>query len=297
MKKKKRNIIICVVIVAIIAIFISTLLLLNNSEQKNKIDEDIRNQTVISPEELESMTNNVEVIEDFVEPGKNTLEVDKIQGYSPKISVKNATTNAKDADENDGVATKKGKSAQVQLSDPNLLIETVGSYMGNFLEDGSDEPIKNVTSIVITNNSDKMLQVGDITFKVNDKDTATFRVTNLLPHTSALVLESNKREYSDEDDYSYGEVVNAYLDEPDLLKKKFEITKEDGKLVLKNKTKKSYKKVYVYYKYAQAGGVFKGGITYRVPFENIESGKTVSSIANHFNKNTSIIVDVQIAEE
>ena len=173
----------------------------------------------------------------------------------------------------------------------------MGSYTGNYLEDGSDEPIEKVAAIIISNTSDKMLQVGDITFKVSDKENATFRVTNLLPHTSALVLESNKRKYSDKDDYSYGTVVNAYLDAPDLLEDKFEVIKENGNLKLKNKTDKTYKKVYVYYKYVQSGGAFMGGITYRVPFENIGGKKTVTSVANHFNANTSVVVDVQIAEE
>lgn len=119
---------------------------------------------------------------------------------------------------------------------------------------GSDEPIEKVAAIIISNTSDKMLQVGDITFKVSDKENATFRVTNLLPHTSALVLESNKRKYSDKDDYSYGTVVNAYLDDPDLLEDKFEVIKENGNLKLKNKTDKTYKKVYVYIQIRSSGG-------------------------------------------
>ena len=255
--------------------------------------KEAQKNTALSPEELESITNNVTRVEDYVEPGKNTLEVDKIQGFTTKKSVKNSTTNQKDKKSN----KDDKESEKVELSDSNLIIEKVGSYTGNYLEDGSDEPIEKVAAIIISNTSDKMLQVGDITFKVNDKENATFRVTNLLPHTSALVLESNKRKYSDKDDYSYGTVVNAYLDDPDLLEDKFEVIKENGNLKLKNKTDKIYKKVYVYYKYIQSGGAFMGGITYRVPFENIEGKKTVTSVANHFSANTSVIVDVQIAEE
>lgn len=300
--KKKRNVIIAVIIVAIIGILAATLMILNNSEKKNRdnnpIGEDIKKQTVISPEELESMTNNVELIEDYVEPGKNTLEVNKIQGFTSRKNVNNSETNAKKSKKKDDeTKADTGKTVETVLSDSNLIVESIGSYTGNFIEDGSDETIKAVTALVISNISDKMLQVGDITFQVNDKETASFRVTNLLPHTSVLVLETNKRTYSDKDDYSYGTVVNAYLDKPDLMKKVFKITKENGKLVLKNKTDKSYKKVYVYYKYAQTGGAFLGGITYRVPFENVEGKKSVSSVANHFNANTSVIVDVQIAEE
>lgn len=297
MNSKNKKIIVIVVVVCVALLLVGTILFFKNANNNNgeveRMKKEAQKNTALSPEELESITNNVTRVEDYVEPGKNTLEVDKIQGFTTKKSVKNSTTNQKNKKSN----KDDKKSEKVELSDSNLIIEKVGSYTGNYLEDGSDEPIEKVAAIIISNTSDKMLQVGDITFKVSDKENATFRVTNLLPHTSALVLESNKRKYGDKDDYSYGTVVNAYLDNPDLLEDKFEVIKENGNLKLKNKTGKTYKKVYVYYKYVQSGGAFMGGITYRVPFENIGGKKTVTSVANHFNANTSVVVDVQIAEE
>ena len=297
MNSKNKEIIVIVIVVCVALLLVGTILFFKNANNNNgeveSMKKEAQKNTALSPEELESITNSVTRVEDYVEPGKNTLEVDKIQGFTTKKSVKHSTTNQKNKKSN----KDDKKSEKVELSDSNLIIEKVGSYTGNYLEDGSDEPIEKVAAIIISNTSDKMLQVGDITFKVNDKENATFRVTNLLPHTSALVLESNKRKYSDKDDYSYGTVVNAYLDDPDLLEDKFEVIKENGNLKLKNKTDKTYKKVYVYYKYVQSGGAFMGGITYRVPFENIGGKKTVTSVANHFSANTSVIVDVQIAEE
>lgn len=297
MNSKNKKIIVIVIVVCVVLLLVGTILFFknanNNKSEVESMKKEAQKNTALSPEELESITNNVTRVEDYVEPGKNTLEVDKIQGFTTKKSVKNSTTNQKNKKSN----KDDKKTDKVELSDSNLIIEKVGSYTGNYLEDGSDETIEKVAAIIISNTSDKMLQVGDITFKVSDKENATFRVTNLLPHTSALVLESNKRKYSDKDDYSYGTVVNAYLDAPDLLEDKFEVIKENGNLKLKNKTDKTYKKVYVYYKYVQSGGAFMGGITYRVPFENIEGKKTVTSVANHFSANTSVIVDVQIAEE
>lgn len=297
MNSKNKKIIVIVIVVCVVLLLVGTILFFknanNNKSEVESMKKEAQKNTALSPEKLESITNNVTRVEDYVEPGKNTLEVDKIQGFTTKKSVKNSTTNQKDKKSN----KDDKKSEKVELSDSNLIIEKVGSYTGNYLEDGSDEPIEKVAAIIISNTSDKMLQVGVLPLKLVTKENATFRVTNLLPHTSALVLESNKRKYSDKDDYSYGTVVNAYLDAPDLLEDKFEVIKENGNLKLKNKTDKTYKKVYVYYKYVQSGGAFMGGITYRVPFENIEGKKTVTSVANHFSANTSVIVDVQIAEE
>jgi hypothetical protein len=270
----------------------------------SRTDKKSEGETVVNPANYVDETVQVQTMENFVEPGKNTLDIDDITGFAQKKNNEEGNSNAskKKTDKNENNSEETSASSTVEeikmeLSDPNLTVESVGSYTGNYIEDGTDDPISNVTAMVITNHSDKMLQVGDITFQVNKKETANFRVTNLLPGTSVLVLELNKREYHEKDDFSYGEVSNAYLESPDVLSDKFTIEKKDGELVIKNKTDKSYKKVYVYYKYAQSGGAFMGGITYRVPFENVDAKATVTSVANHFSKNTSIIVDVQIVEE
>ena len=48
----------------------------------------------------------------------------------------------------------------------------------------------------------------------------------------------------------------------------------------------------MYYKYAQQGGLYLGGITYRCKFENVEVGATIEVDANHFFKDTSVILMV-----
>jgi hypothetical protein len=314
--KKKQNRKIIIICIAALALFVGVIVLFSqcgnknavdnkndkeNSTQKATLSKEDEEFTPISPEELESMTIQVEVDKDYVEPDKNTLNINKIAGFTQKKNNEAGNSNAPKSKKNKkkqkDTTSKDAEKVKFELSDENLTIESVGSYMGNYVEDGSDEPTKDVAAIVITNHSKKMLQVGDITYQVTKKDKAEFRVTNLLPGMSALVLEKNKRPYKEKDDYSYGTVVNAYLDNPTLKEDMFKLTKENGKLLLENKTDKDYKKIYVYYKYTQIGGAFFGGITYRVPFEDVKAGTKVESIANHYNKNTSKIVDVQIAQE
>ena len=133
--------------------------------------------------------------------------------------------------------------------------------------------------MLITNNSDQMLQVALIDFQVNSNETASFKVTNLPAGTSTLVLESNKREFSDNDTYTYGNAATGYMDQPTLEEDKVELKTENGKITLKNKTDKELKTVYVYYKYMQIGGAYFGGITYRTPFENVGAGKEAEAVA------------------
>lgn len=295
---RQRNLAAAILIfiaVAVGAVFI--VFSVREHERNNKGYHEITSQ-----EELENLEIRVKSSEDYVEPDKGTLDMDKIQGFTAagENVLSSTDTTEDDTDsKSDSKDSEQDSSAvsDITLADSNLTVEAVGSYSGNFLEDGSDEPTANVAAMLITNNSDKMLQIAEISFQVNEKDTAVFKVTDLPAGTSTLVLESNKREFSEEDAYTYGETATAYIEQPSLEEDKFELETEDGKITLKNKTDKSYEKVYVYYKYVQIGGAYLGGITYRTPFENVPAGGEAEAVAAHFNPESSKIMAVQIQQE
>lgn len=295
---RQRNLAAAILIfiaVAVGAVFI--VFSVREHERNNKGYHEITSQ-----EELENLEIRVKSSEDYVEPDKGTLDMDKIQGFTAageNVSSSTDTTEDDTDSKSDSKDSEQDSSAvsDITLADSNLTVEAVGSYSGNFLEDGSDEPTANVAAMLITNNSDKMLQIAEISFKVNEKDTAVFKVTDLPAGTSTLALESNKREFSEEDAYTYGETATAYIEQPSLEEDKFELETEDGKITLKNKTDKSYEKVYVYYKYVQIGGAYLGGITYRTPFENVPAGGEAEAVAAHFNPESSKIMAVQIQQE
>lgn len=280
-QKKKLGIIIAIVAaVLVVGVIIFFALKPNGINSQEETSEEKGYHELADGENPADIDVKVKSSNDFVEPGKDTLDVSKIQGYSAKV----------------GVEDKTEKSEQIVLSDSNLTVESIGAYSGSFIEDGSDEAIKNVTAMLITNNSDQMLQVALIDFQVNSNETASFKVTNLPAGTSTLVLESNKREFSDKDTYTYGNAATGYMDQPTLEEDKVELKTENGKITLKNKTDKELKRVYVYYKYVQIGGAYFGGITYRTPFENVGAGKEAEAVAAHFNPDSSQIMGVQILE-
>lgn len=277
MKKNKinRKTIVVASILAIIILIIGFVI-----ADELKYDVDKGYHEITDMDEVDNLEIKVKSSDDYVEPAEGTLNISKIEGFN--------LSTVKDT-------TEEG-TQKIILSDSNLTVEAIGRYAGNFLEDGSDEPTANVAAMLITNNSDRMLQIAEITFKVNDTETATFKVTNLPVGTSTLVLEANRREFSEEDSYTYGEAATGYMNEPTLEEDKFELVTEKGKIILKNKTNESYEKVYVYYKYVQIGGAYLGGITYRTPFENVPVGGEVEAIAAHFNPESSKIMAVQILE-
>lgn len=286
-QKKKLGIIIAIVAaVLVVGVIIFFALKPNGINSQEETSEEKGYHELADGENPADIDVKVKSSNDFVKPGKDTLDASKIQGYSAKVG---------DSDKNDD-SKETEKAEQIVLSDSNLTVESIGAYSGSFIEDGSDEATKNVTAMLITNNSDQMLQVALIDFKVNSNETASFKVTNLPAGTSTLVLESNKREFSDKDTYTYGNAATGYMDQPTLEEDKVELKTENGKITLKNKTDKELKRVYVYYKYMQIGGAYFGGITYRTPFENVGAGKEAEAVAAHFNPDSSQIMGVQILD-
>lgn len=286
-QKKKLGIIIAIVAaVLVVGVIIFFALKPNGINSQEETSEEKGYHELADGENPADIDVKVKSSNDFVKPGKDTLDASKIQGYSAKVG---------DSDKNDN-SKETEKAEQIVLSDSNLTVESIGAYSGSFIEDGSDEAIKNVTAMLITNNSDQMLQVALIDFQVNSNETASFKVTNLPAGTSTLVLESNKREFSDKDTYTYGNAATGYMDQPTLEEDKVELKTENGKITLKNKTDKELKRVYVYYKYVQIGGAYFGGITYRTPFENVGAGKEAEAVAAHFNPDSSQIMGVQILD-
>ena len=286
-QKKKLGIIIAIVAaVLVVGVIIFFALKPNGINSQEETSEEKGYHELADGENPADIDVKVKSSNDFVKPGKDTLDASKIQGYSAKVG---------DSDKNDN-SKETEKAEQIVLSDSNLTVESIGAYTGSFIEDGSDEATKNVTAMLITNNSDQMLQVALIDFQVNSNETASFKVTNLPAGTSTLVLESNKREFSDKDTYTYGNAATGYMDQPTLEEDKVELKTENGKITLKNKTDKELKRVYVYYKYVQIGGAYFGGITYRTPFENVGAGKEAEAVAAHFNPDSSQIMGVQILD-
>lgn len=287
MKQKKKLGIIIAIVAAVLVVGVMIFALKPNGINSQEETSDEKGYHELADgENPADIDVKVKSSNDFVEPGKDTLDASKIQGYSAKVG---------DSDKNDN-SKETEKAEQIVLSDSNLTVESIGAYSGSFIEDGSDEATKNVTAMLITNNSDQMLQVALIDFQVNSNETASFKVTNLPAGTSTLVLESNKREFSDKDTYTYGNAATGYMDQPTLEEDKVELKTENGKITLKNKTEKELKTVYVYYKYMQIGGAYLGGITYRTPFENVGAGKEAEAVAAHFNPDSSQIMGVQILE-
>ncbi|MBE5921253.1 MAG: hypothetical protein E7269_00620 [Lachnospiraceae bacterium] len=182
-----------------------------------------------------------------------------------------------------------------KLSDANLCIEAVGGYNGLFVEDGSNESIHNVLSLIVTNNSEQTLQIARITLS-DGEITYSFQITTLPAGASVLVLEQNKEMFTASKEYVVTDLSSGYFSSDSLMEDELTITGEDGKIIVENIGEKTYSKLYVYYKLMKRGGVYMGGITYRTPIENLAPGESKEAVAAHYREASGHIIMVEAAE-
>lgn len=284
MNKKKGVIGVIIVVICIVAVVAGFYINKSKKEEaRNKVKEDYNlsdeEMKTLTDEDIKKLANDEAKVEvkEVKKPTKDSLDVDKIAGFDYQNQKKVG-----------------GLTLPYKVEKTDLVVENIGQYTGQFIEDGSDKPVANVLSLLVKNNSNKVVQYGEINIKVNGNKNAVFKVTNLPPKTSTLVMESTgKIEFNKDDKYKYVDSIQAKLNNMSLMKDKVQITKqEDGVIGIKNVSGKDLGTVYVYYKYFQEGGAYLGGITYRVKFENVKAGASVEEKTSHFSKNSSEILMV-----
>ena len=176
-----------------------------------------------------------------------------------------------------------------------MEILSIGQYSGKFLEDGSDKDKENILAIVVKNTSDQVIDYGEITMKISGKSgILKFKVTNLKPGASALVMESSGEvEFNTQDRYIYVGSNSNTIKSTSFKEDEVAITTKGNKITVENLTDKNINKVYVYYKTVSPGNCYLGGVTYRLKLQNVRSGKSVSAESRHFSNLSSEIIKVE----
>ena len=249
-------------------------------DKANNKKEDIKTET------------QAEQVEEKLVVDINKLDISKLDGYTPGEKL-NGEEQSVNTDEN--TVTVGGISLPYNIEKKNMEISSIGQYSGKFLEDGSDTDKENILAIVVKNTSDKVIDYGEITMKISGKSgTLKFKVTNLKPGASALVMESSGEvEFNTQDRYIYVGSNSNTIKSTSLKEDEVAITTKGNKITVENLTDKNINKVYVYYKTVSPGNCYLGGVTYRLKLQNVRSGKSVSAESRHFSNLSSEIIKVE----
>lgn len=175
-----------------------------------------------------------------------------------------------------------------------ILITDYIRYTGPFLEDRSDDFVSDVLAIQVTNTGEEYIQTMDIL--LNDGETeARFSLSTLFPGETVVVLEKNRMEYSSAPEFTQVQTSNVALFEnhPGMCENQLEIQSMNGVINVTNISGEDIQgDIMVYYK-NYIGGVYYGGITYRVRIQGgLKAGEIRQGSAAHFNPTNSTVVFV-----
>ena len=180
----------------------------------------------------------------------------------------------------------------------DVTISSLGEgYSGEFMEDGSDEKVRNVLALKFTNNGAQAIQFGEYVFDLND-EVVSFKFSNLPAGQSCIVLEAAKHRYKRKDTLNLVSRVVAQVDElPFASDKVLVVDNSDNTITIMNLTDKVLPSARAFYKtFDEENNVFIGGITYTAKVENIPAGGGVTVEPSHYVSGKSVVVGSGIYE-
>ena len=177
-----------------------------------------------------------------------------------------------------------------------LQILSVSPYAGPYFEDGSDEEVLRVASLLVQNPDKRHLQYAELHLTLDGKE-AVFRISDLPPGKTVLVLEANRLEiYPDPDARLLtGKTVTVYQD-PEAEEEHPELSfrSTGGNLTVTNKGRTTVGSVDVTFKIRRDGETFLGGVSYHVRFGKLAPGESRTLPAAHFDTDTCEIVFLKV---
>lgn len=178
----------------------------------------------------------------------------------------------------------------------NLVIQSVRSYDGVFLEDGSNADVTGVSTIVLVNNGQTGIEYAEITLNQGPV-VLTYKATSIPAGATLVVQEATAAKHSN-GKYTACSANVAQASEFELSEELVKVEEiENGTLLVTNLTDKSLSRVRVFYKFAfEKGKIYVGGITYSAELTALKPGQSAKLTASHFAAGSSEVIMVRTYE-
>lgn len=202
--------------------------------------------------------------------------------------------------EKESISNKEISSAQIESNveqeinlGSNVYVTGVDTYIGAYVEDGSDEFVENIMMLTLENKGEEYIQFATVTLNNN----YIFEITTLFPGEKVLVLEKNRAEYQADFGIESAEISNVALfaECPSMNEDVLKITGEDGMITITNVSGEKFAGGKVFYKNVLDDG-YLGGITYAGTIPELEADEMVKLSAKHFVNDSSEFVFVTYAK-
>ena len=197
-----------------------------------------------------------------------------------------------------GEETVKQPWTSLKDEDYGIEIRTLAAgYDGAFLEDGTDDEVKNVLALLFVNTSDKDVQYAEYAFAVDGKP-ISFKVSDLPAGQQCVVLEASRHQRNTNEVLELISRVVAPVDMLPGSDKVLPVINDDNTITLMNTTQEELPVVRVFYKYFyEDENSFVGGITYTATATKVPAGGSVTIAPSHFEANASVIMGTGVYDQ
>ncbi len=177
---------------------------------------------------------------------------------------------------------------EVEVEAVEITCDKYSVFSGQYPEDGRDELVSGVAAILVTNRSDRFLDLATIFFEIDGKK-AAFLVTGLPAGRSAWVMEATKLTVTNKSVFTYVDIATGFRDGVTASTEDITITANGNMLTAVNNTNQPIEDVFAYYKLLHTDGNYFGGITYRVDFGTLVPGEPVEIMAGHYSEDAEFV--------
>ena len=233
--------------------------------------------------------NELEVIDE------NPIDTIRQTGNS---NLSGVTTDTGSGTAGTGEETVKQPWTNLKDEDYGIEIRTLAAgYDGAFLEDGTDDEVKNVLALLFVNTSDKDVQYAEYAFAVDGKP-ISFKVSDLPAGQQCVVLEASRHQRNTNEVLELISRVVAPVDMLPGSDKVLPVINDDNTITLMNTTQEELPVVRVFYKYFyEDENSFVGGITYTATATKVPAGGSVTIAPSHFEANASVIMGTGVYDQ
>lgn len=294
MKNKKQ---LGMVILAVIACIIVIIFTINNAKKDLKSQSGTTTNEQTTTEDTGDKNENIDSSEESTQNSG-----DEMTTISPNENTDSKKTdsvkNENNPHENDSSNDFQNDFVDLPyaIGDTGLVVKKIGSYSGIYVEDGTNDEVKNVLTITVENTSDKTVEYSDFSFEISNGKTAEFKATLLPPGEKAILFEQKRLKYKKSHEYKFVDEITAYMDNEKLtlMEDKVSIVAaNENTLTVTNLTDKDIDVLRIFYKYQYEDGTFVGGITFTSKLENIEANATITVSPAHFEAEGCKILRVE----
>lgn len=179
------------------------------------------------------------------------------------------------------------------IPNTTLEIETVNSYDGIYVEDGSDIEISGVSAIILRNTGDQCVDYTKIQMRGSKTD-FEFVASGIEAGATVAVMESGKAPAVAQD-YEQITAEVALTDKFERSEGIIEVREtEESRLEITNKSGKDIPCVRIFYKfYMEDEQMYVGGITYTAKITDLKAGTSVEVAPSHYALGGSKVIMVK----